>query len=241
MAEMLLLNPRRRRKAKRASTGRKRARRASSHRRARRHNPITAHHYSPVRRRRHARRRNPIRARRRRHNPIGGRRGAAKSMVSMFMDALVGGAGAIAFDVVMGQVNKFLPASLQTTPTSVGVGDAIKAALTAATGHYLGRKFPIVRKAAQGALTVQARDILSLVVPTGALPLGGHLGWSNPAKTIPGNARVGPMRTNPGMGAYMAPGGGRNTPLLSAYQGPGQSPLLSNSQRIMNREGVRYR
>ena len=132
--EMLLINPRRRRaapKRRRASPKRRRnpvARRASSRisrapaRRLRRRNPIS--NFSLGRRGSRRRRRNPI--------SLGGLN--VKSLMTMLTDAAIGGAGAIAMDVIQGQINGFLPASFQSNPTTVGVGDAVKAAVTAFLG-----------------------------------------------------------------------------------------------------------
>jgi hypothetical protein len=221
MAELLLLNPRGRRKAKRASPARKR--RASG---KRRRNPIAVASHSPVRRRKSGAFR---RAR------VASRRGTSGAIVQMLMDAAIGGAGAVAMDLGMGYVNDWLPDSLKTKPDSVGAGDAIKAGLTVAAGVLLAKYTKgYSKKAALGALTTQVRDILAVNLPTAV-----RVGFASPAKVIPGMARVGPSR----MAAYQ-PGqaaGGTKSPLLSAYQGPSNSPLLSNSARVMSREGIRYR
>ena len=101
---MLLINPRKRSARKARKTTRTVKRKVA----VRRKNPVAA-----VRRRRM----NPIhKARstmaRRRRNPIamGGVMGGYMGAVR---EALMGGAGAVALEVVFGQVNKFLPATLQ--------------------------------------------------------------------------------------------------------------------------------
>ena len=95
MAEMLLINPRRR------------AKRATAKRRiVRRKNPIAA----VARRHGPKRRRNPIglaRVHRRRRNPIAGYN--AKGIMAEVQAALIGGAGALAVDVLMGQINGYIP------------------------------------------------------------------------------------------------------------------------------------
>jgi hypothetical protein len=221
MAELLLLNPRGRRKAKRASPARKR--RTSG---KRRRNPIAVASHSPVRRHK---------SRTYRRARVASRRGTSGAVVQMLKDAAIGGAGAVAMDLGMGYVNAWLPDALKTQPNSVGAGDALKAALTVAAGVLLAKHTGgLSKKAALGALTTQVRDIISVNLPPSVA-----LGFASPAKVIPGTARVGPSRMNayqPGQAA-----GGTKSPLLSAYQGGGSSPLLSNSSRIMSREGVRYR
>lgn len=211
MAEMLLINPR------------KRARRAPAKRRmtrARRRNPITS--TLPI-----ARKRNPIRAlkrrvMRRRRNPamLAGMTGYMTSI----REALMGGVGAVAFDIVHGQIKRFLPAALQVTPGKIGAGDAVRAIITVFVGQALnGVTRGFSKKAAMASLTVQAHDLLKGFVPA-ALPLG----YASPAMIAQGTNRVGPIRS--GMNAYTPPG---QTPLLSAYTSGSQ--LLNGARR---REGA---
>jgi hypothetical protein len=211
MAEMLLINPR------------KRARRAPAKRRmtrARRRNPITS--TMPI-----ARKRNPVRAlkrrvMRRRRNPamLAGMTGYMASI----RDALMGGVGAVAFDIVHGQIKRFLPAALQVTPGKIGAGDAVRAIITVFVGQALnGVTRGFSKKAAMASLTVQAHDLLKGFVPA-ALPLG----YASPAMIAQGTNRVGPIRS--GMNAYTPPG---QTPLLSAYTSGSQ--LLNGARR---REGA---
>lgn len=233
--EMLLINPRRRRKA--ASSKRRPAARR------RRRNPVTPRktiaRRPPMvisgRRTRRGRRRNPISnlriGRRRRRNPIsiGGMTG--KGMIGMLKDAAIGGAGGIAMDLIMGQVNPYLPASFQTVKGQVSVGDAVKAALTALLGHA-GRKVTkgLSMKLAQGALTVQAYDLIGVLVPE-AMPVG----FASPARIINGSARVGPTRGGM-LQAYMKP---NRTALLNAYQRPGGgTAILGRAGSAQKREGV---
>jgi hypothetical protein len=240
MAEMLLINPRKRRKARKAAPAKRRRSSAK-----RRRNPIAnlgAH--SPVRRMRR-RRANPVakvRSRRRR-NPINlGGRGAA-GIMGLLKDAAIGGAGALAVDVAMGKVNPYLPEAMRTNPNTVGLGDLVKAGLTVMAGKLLNKVTKgISMKAARGALTTQVRDILSLQLPSTMT-----LGYASPAKVIPGTARVGPnvialqnAAARAGLAAYQRQG--TPTPMLNAYQRQGgPTPMLSNSRRIMQREGVQYR
>jgi hypothetical protein len=243
MAEMLLINPRRRRRAAKASARRSPARRVTAHKRRRR-NPI-----APTAVVRHAMRRvtrrksNPHRrahhVARRRRNPIRigmGNKLTVNSITAMFKDAAIGGAGAIGMDVIMGQLNKWLPVSLQTNPNAVGIGDAVKAVATAVIGQGLNRMTKgLSKKAAQGALICQARDIMSGFLPS-TMTIGG-LGYGVPGAVVGLNNRIGPNR---GLRAYLPTGA---TPLLSAYLPKGQGMTLSGPGYVSaaTREGVKYR
>ena len=239
MAEMLLINPRRRKSARKsyrtAAQRRATAKLVAMSRRRRRSNPhpgsLTSVSLNPRRRRRVMRRRNPITLRRtvRRSNPamrfsVGGVMGAIRG-------ALVQGAGAVAFDVAHGQIQRFLPASLVPVPGQVGVGDLVKAAITVFVGQMLnGPTRGLSSKAAQGALTVQAHQLIRSFVPS-TLPLG----YATPGVAVQGQARVGPNRAIIGMGRYTAPGA---TPLLNRYTAPGATPLLNGARQ---REGIAIR
>ena len=215
MAEMLLINPRKRR-THRAS------KRRVVHRRK---NPVTA----MVRRKRNPlaamrRRRNPMATmvRRRRRNPIGG--AMMTGYMSQIREAVMGSAGALAMDVVYGQINNFLPASLKTTPGAIGAGDAVKAVVTVALGGLLNKATRgFSAKAARASLTIQSYNIMKTFVPS-SLPLG----YASPALIAQGTNRVGPIRR--GMNAYT-----NGTPLLNAYTAPGKTPLLSGARM---REGA---
>lgn len=223
MAEMLLINPRRRRKTRRAAATTTRRRRVTRRRR----NPMPAV-ARPLfaRRRRTARRANPIaRMRRRtmrRRNPIGGRMGTGMIMAAI-REAFVGGAGAVAVDLAMGQINRYLPASLKTVPGTVGAGDAVKALITVTLGHLLARPTRgLSRKMALGALTVQSANIMKSFVPATMA-----MGYASPARIVRGVNTVGPN-----MGAYT-----QGSPLLNAYTRSNVTPLLSaNRSSAMSRE-----
>lgn len=222
MAEMLLINPRRRRKARRANPIAKRRRVT------RRRNPLAT---VASRRRRNPmpaiRRRNPIGLARRRvmrrRNPIGGM--GTGMLMAAIREAFVGGAGAVAVDLAMGQINRFLPATLKTVPGTIGAGDAVKAIITVTLGHLLARPTRgLSRKMALGALTVQSANIMKSFVP-GTMTMG----YASPARIVRGTNTVGP---NMGMGAYT-----KGSPLLNAYTRPNVTPLLSaNRSSAMSRE-----
>jgi hypothetical protein len=232
MAEMLLINPRRRRKAKRAAPARRRrnplALARVVHRRRRRHNPIAAVH---------RRRRNPIGMMKRRvmrkRNPamLGGYMGAIR-------EALMDGFGAVAIDYAYHMLTNVLPANTKTflqPGATVGAADAVKAVLTVVLGNALnGVTRGFSRKAAKASLTVQSYQIMKKVLPSTISSNLSGLGYMTPAVVSSGyGTRIGPIRGQ--MGAYTTPGA---TPLLSAYTASGSaSPLLSGSTARM-REGT---
>lgn len=238
MAEMLLINPRRRRRRNPVSAVSRRRRRnpiAAVSRRRRRRNPMPLQLAAMPRRRITLRRRNPVGALRRRvmrrRNPIGGGRMGGMLMAAI-REAFIGGAGSIGVDLAMGQINKFLPATLQTRPGTVGAGDAVKALITVMLGHFLaGPTRGLSRKMAVGALTVQSATIMRNFLPA---TLTGQLGYYNPAMVTMGVPSLS-SNASMGMGAYT-----RGSPLLSAYQRPGgATPLLSRMrQSAQNRENV---
>jgi hypothetical protein len=224
MAEMLLINPRKRHARKAHHTAKRRV-----HHTRRKANPYAAM-LTHARRRKHtARKHNPIHAMRRRvmrrRNPIGG--GMMSGYMTLIKDGLIGGAGAVAMDVVYGYVNNMLPASLQNQPNTVTSGDAVKAMFTVAAGKGLSRMTGgLSMKAAQASLAIQSYNIVKQF-----LPATMSLGYASPAQVITGTNRVGPIRQ--GMNAYVRPG---QTPLLSAYQRPGATALLNG--KAAKREGV---
>jgi hypothetical protein len=234
MAEMLLINPR----------GRRKARKANPARRRRRHNPLALARVMPRRRRR-----NPIAAvRRRRHNPIGAMRRRVMrrrnpAMLGGYMgairEALMDGFGAVAIDYAYHMIAKAIPGTAGTmltpNPTSVGAADAVKAVLTVVLGNALnGVTRGFSRKAAKASLTVQSYQIMKKVLPAQISSNLSGLGYMTPAVVSSGyGTRIGPIRGQ--MGMYTAPGA---TPLLSAYTASGSaSPLLSGSSARM-REGT---
>lgn len=215
-SELLLINPsgRRRKTRKTAKSRSRRAAPAASPRRAakRRRNPIAAVRRRVMRsanpaRRRHHRRRNPISL------------GRASTYVTALTDALIGAGGSVAIDALMGQLNPMLPLSMRRVPGTVSVGDAVKAVITIALGALLSKPTKgYSRKAAVGALTVQAAEVIKTFVPVTMA-----MGYANPARITNMNARVGPNR-----GALSAFTSG--TALLNAYERPGgMTPLLNSA------------
>jgi len=245
MSEVLLINPRARRKSRKpASAAQRRARAAFAaaararslnprRRKARRRNPIAAG--APVRAARRVARRasNPLGRRRRVHhrrrrNPIS--LGSSSAYVRMVKDGLIGGAGALGVDVAMGYITPYLPASLQRTPGTVGVGDAVKAVITIALGKLLDKPTKgMSMTAARGALVVQSHALLATMLPSTMT-----LGYTVPANVVPMSNRIGPNRRS--LNAYTQPG---MTPLLNRYTSAGSpSPLLSGRDSVMQREAL---
>lgn len=236
MAEMLLINPR----------GRRRKTRKASKRRARKSTRTVRRtvFFAPPKRKRRARktsrrRRNPVSMRavtRRNRNPV--RLGGMFSgLVPMVRDAAVGATGAVAVDLAMGQINRYLPAALQVVPGTVSAGDAVKAVITVALGQLLRRPTRgLSQKMAQGALTVQAHRIITSMLPAN---ITSQLAYASPAYVIPGRQTVQPNALNR-MAAYTPPGS--PSPLLNAYTRPGSaSPLLNgirSDRTVRNRAGI---
>ena len=227
MPQLMLVNPAKRRKARKTRrVAAKRGRRT----RARKHNPVTA---SSVRHRtrrhltHHARKSNPHRRIRRRRNPISLGSLRSGNIMKMLKVAVIGGAGSIAMDAVMTQVNKFLPASLQPSTTGPGINDILRVALSIVLGRGLAKVTKGVSEtAAAGALTVQAAKLMhpfiSGMMPN-VVPAVAGLGYIVPQRVIPGSPRISPMARG-NFGAYS----NGNSPLLSMYERDGSaSPLLS--------------
>ena len=218
MANLLLLNPGKKRRRKmtakqRKYFGKKRARRVSVHvaKRGRRKAVITV---ATNPRRRH-RRRLSINPRRRRHyrtNPAP--RLSVRSITGQLQDAAVGAVGSTVVDVAMGFVGPRLPAAL-VTPTTYPIVKGAAAILLGALGNMAGlRKWS--GKMAEGSLTVTLAGLIRSFMPAGVT-----LGYIN-SGYVP----------RAGMNAYTMRG--VNTPLmgvrtplmgLSAYDSPMETEM----------------
>lgn len=260
MAQTLLINPRKRgRKARRknpsaaqkrnwarfAAMARSRAGSArKSNPKRRRRNPANyASGYAPVMyatnpRRRRSYRRNPVRAIvRRRRNPIslGGTTLNMNSVVSMFKEAAIMGGGAVLMDWGYSKISQYLPASMQAGPGQISAGTVVKMGITAALGIVLNRATKgLSRKAAMGAMVVQARDVALAYAPASIAGSVAGLGYLTPVPAWQRNLRT---NTN-GVGAYLP---GMRSPALNGYVPGMKSPTL-NGARLMaasRREGWR--
>jgi hypothetical protein len=138
-------------------------------------------------------------------------------------NALLGGAGAVAIDVLMGQLDNYLPASMARTPGTLGVGDAVKVGITIAFGKLLDKPTKgLSRKMAAGALTVQFRDVLASFVPTTM-----KLGYYTPARLVHGTQRINAgAERSAQLAAYQTVGAPNKLLGLNAYQQRGGSRLL---------------
>lgn len=215
----LLLNPRRRRRAgvkkHRSAAQRAATRRMLAANRARVHrNPVhkrrraVTHHAAPVRHRRHFRR-NPA-ARHHARRALHGFR--ASGAMNMIKSGAMMGVGAVAGDLLYGQLIRFLPASM-ATPTNPADQStnwlyfAGKAAMFVGIGVYGRKVLParIAEAAAVGGLSVLFYSIARSMVPA-SLTLGAYV---NPARVMnPGRPRV-------GMGAYQSLPGASMTPMAA--------------------------
>lgn len=235
MAKMLLINPRKRRtarKTRKAPTAKQRANWARFAAAARKRSAGYA--ANPAKR---ARRKNPAgrsitRAFRRRRNPIslGGAAFNFASYMTPIKDAAIMGAGGVAMDVGYSYINRMLPASMQRTPGTLGVGDAIKVVATVLLGRLLAKPTRgLSNKAAMGALTVQAYNAAASFLPA-TMPVNG-MGYVTAGRVVPGSGRTNTNQRAAQMGRVGQYVGG-GTPLLSGgvsqYVGGG-SPLLSRS------------
>lgn len=201
MGKLVLINPSNRRSA----VGKRRKTRKT--RKARRRNPVPTSH-SAIARKARAVLANARRRRRRNPALLGG--AGMGDLKTVAINALVGGAGAVAVDAVMGQVRPMLPASL----SSGYAYTATKAVATVALA-VIGRKAlgPVATRAAQGALTCQARDLIAGAIGS-SVPMGAYVGAYSPGMIArPGNAPARRLNFAPSgvgaLGAYM--GARRNT------------------------------
>lgn len=195
MNEILLVNPRRRRKSKGRKRSRVRLKKSASRRR------------KSYRVKRSSYKRNPVASL------------APRSIIGAFLPTLkagaVGAVGAVANDALIGQLGKFLPAFLSTGYARhlTKVGTAV---LVGAVGNMAlkGKGSAL----AAGAATVAMRDLIRETIqqnlPSLSPYLGDYdsedLGAYNPGLLVDGNAGVGEYMTAPlgDVGEYIPMMGG---------------------------------
>jgi hypothetical protein len=196
MAQLMLINPRKRRRG--ASAARMAAIRPKRRRRS-------VARVSAPRRRRVALSRNPIARRHHRHiarrrirrNPMSAGRVGVGAQV---MNGLVGGAGGLLVDVVQGYIP--VPAALAT-----GYGPyVVKGALALLLGT-VGRKFlgNTAAKMGAGAMTIAAYGALKTAT-AGMLPGTTAVAGMGQFVTGPGS-RMGYLNPTPNMGEFVSDGG----------------------------------
>lgn len=165
MNEILLVNPRRRRKGGKRRKGRVRLKRRASRRRS-------------VRR---------VKARRYKRNPSVSVRGITGSIVPTVKSGALGAVGALANDALVGQLNRFLPDALKSGygRHATKVGSAI---LVGTVGNFVMRGKG--RDLAVGAATVAIhgllKEVISTNLPTVAPFLGDYedVGGYNPGQIV---------------------------------------------------------
>ena len=183
------------------------------HRHRRRHH--NRRHVVHHRRRHHNRRHYGFRRRRLRNPRHGGSVTLRNVVRAAVVPAAIGGAGALALDVVMGYVNPYLPATLQSGWFSLLTKGAGAVALGLVASKFLGRERGKVVMI--GALTVTAYGAIRSAASGMGIPGLAGLGFRDYTPY--------PMR----MGAYIAgPTGTRGIQGLS-YVSPGAvvAPTLS--------------
>lgn len=204
--QLLLINPRRRKKARKSSRSRRR-----SHSRRRRH--VARRIIKRVARRR---RRNPVfRIRRRRHrNPMSLNVSGIKHAI---MPAAIGAIGAIGLDVAYGYLGQYIPASISGNKylsAAVKLGGAYGIGVLA--GKFMGREKG--RAVMLGAMTVVSYGIIKGLLAASGVPglsgFGAYMPMSgmNPAAYLDNGSSSGGfpgVQANPvSFGAYMPMGGG---------------------------------
>lgn len=187
MNQLLLLsgNPKgRRRRGKRRSA----AQRAATRK-------MLAANGNPRRRRRG--RRHAVAHHRRRRGGRGlfaGLRGHSGGAMSLVKSGVIGGAGAVGVDILMGYAQPVIPAAMASRVNADGTMNfgyyGVKAAVALGIGLYGGRFLPagIAPKIAEGALTVMSYEILRTFVP--ATMTMGRMGYFNPAPTSGGMGKI---------------------------------------------------
>jgi hypothetical protein len=210
MSEILLVNPRRRRKARKMSAkqakyfGKRRRRKsrasvASAPRRRRRRRSTSIVHTNPRRRRRSSLTRSV--RRRRHHNPS--LRGLAGGAVPMLKAGAIGAAGALGLDVLWGYGKGYLPASIAGSPLAQYAVKLAGALLVGIVGNKVLRGKG--RDMAVGATTVVLHDAMKAQLQNAfpTLPLGEYLTY---APTVGRTRRAGRLMSTgmSGVGEYLS-------------------------------------
>lgn len=209
MSEILLVNPRRRRKTRsrrKTHSRRKRARVAVAvaNPRRRRHRRVTRMSNPRRRHRRHyARMLNPRRRHRRHRNPSFRSMGTA--VMPTLKAGLVGATGALGLDLLWGYGQGYLPASIAASPLAQYAVKLAGALLVGVVGNKVMRGKG--RELAVGATTVVLHDALKAQIQSSfpSVNLGQYLTY---APTVGVMNRAGRVLST-GMGEYMngLPGG----------------------------------
>ena len=212
--QLLLINPRRKRRAKKSRRRRARSRRrVVSHRRRRRVARVSRRRSRRVggyrirrRRAKNPRRHRSYKMRRRRHrNPIGL---SSRGITATVVPAAIGAVGAVGLDVAWGYLSGYLPASLQSGVLGTVAKIAGAFGLGMVAGKVVGREkgklvtAGAITVIAYGAIKEFAHSAAPSIPGLGAyMPGMGMSGFGDLAATNPAPYLSGPA----GMGAYMRP------------------------------------
>jgi hypothetical protein len=217
MAELMLVNPKRKRsrrrrpmtakqlkyfgpRRKRTTRRRRTALAATPRRRHRRRSTVLA--VNP-----HRRRRRSHRVTRLRRNPLRmpGGFNTKRFLNDTLIPAGIGAGGALGVDVALGYFGHFLPATLQTGLPNVAVKLAAAVGIGMVAGAVGGKK--IGEEAMAGAIVVTLYNVIKqqLMSAMPTLPLHGYnMGWVSPALQVgPMSAYVGADNAYRGMGMYV--------------------------------------
>lgn len=208
MHQLALINPRRKRRHKKAKRSHAKRRHVRRHKARRRSVVVIGRRVNPRRKIHHRKRRFH-----RRRNPRVSMSGVMRALVP----AAIGGAGAVAVDIGVGYLGSVasIPDFLKTGYGKVGLQ-----ALAAFGMGFIAKKAGVSGEKANavvlGALTVTAYSLIRNLVKSAAPTVPGlsgdfrdnigaymqpSLGYMNPAPMVNGME---------GVGAYMQPGGGMN-------------------------------
>jgi hypothetical protein len=215
MSQLMLVNPRRRKRHTARKMTAKQLKYFGPGRRRRRRRTALA--VNPHRRRsiravatprRRSRRRHVTRLRR---NPMrfsGGKFSMRRFLNDTLMPASVGAAGALGVNIALGYLTPSLPISLQSGLMNTGVKIAGAVAVGMAAGMVAGKRFG--EQAMAGAITVTLYDLFKGYMQTAmpALPLHEYdvnMGWVSPGIQVGPqmSAYVGSDRSYSGMGMYV--------------------------------------
>lgn len=201
MAEILLVNPRRRKRRKHSKWGRVKSHSRRVNPRRRRRRIAARRRYTNPRRRRYTRRA-MTRRYRRRSNPSlrGSMRGITGAVVPTVKAGFVGAAGAIGLDLLWGYGSRYLPAQIAGSAIAQYAAKLLGAILVGVVGNKVLRGRG--RDLSVGAATVVLHDALKaqLKVTFPGLQLGEYLSY---APTVGTMRRAGRL-LDTGMGEYLS-------------------------------------
>lgn len=144
-------------------------------------------------------------------------------IVDLLKSGAIGGAGAVANDVLFGYAAKVLPDSMQSKVDATGginlAHYAAKGALALGVGVFGAKVLPraVAVKLAEGALTVSAYEIMKSALPA-SLTTVSRVGYMNPARVLRGAGKIVPLNRPQNMSAVV------NVPVNT------QAPLFNNGR-----------